>query len=244
MCLGKGYQNNGLFILNVSSDNKEGSSSSAYMVESLDIWHGRLGHVNVPYILKLKERILINKLDNTNLNKCEIFVETKITKKPSKQVTRQSELLELVHSDVGVLKYTMTRSRKKKFYIIFMDDYSKYTKLCLLRSKDQAFEIFDEYKSEVENQLDRKIKRLRIDRGGKYKSSSSDKFCQKNGIIDEVTPLYLLESNDIVERKNRALKEMMNALLASSDLPASMFGGLFFLHVIYKIGFLAINLVK
>ena len=164
--VGKGYLNDGLYVLNVVTNNNEGSSF-AYLVDSLDVWHGRLGHVNVPYILKLKEMGLINKLDNSSLDKCEIYVETKITKKPSKQVTRQSELLELVHSDLGDLKHTMTRGGKR-FYIIFVDDYSRYTKLYLLRTKDEACEMFIKYKNEVENQLGKKIKRLRTDRGGEY----------------------------------------------------------------------------
>ena len=125
---------------------------------------------------------LINKLNNTSLDKCEIYVETKITKKPSKQVTSQSELLELVHSDLGDLKHIMIRG-DKRYYIIFVNDYSKYTKLYLLRTKDETCEIFIKYKNAIENQLGKKIKRLRTDKGGKYKSNPFNKFCEQYGII-------------------------------------------------------------
>ena len=51
--VGKGYD---LFVLNVDQViNKEGSSSCTYLVDSIDVWHGRLGHVNLGYIKKMKE---------------------------------------------------------------------------------------------------------------------------------------------------------------------------------------------
>ena len=52
----------------------------------------------------------------------------------------------------------------KRFYITFIDDYSRYTRVYLLRNKDEARDVFIKYKNEVENQLSRKIKRLRTDK--------------------------------------------------------------------------------
>ena len=102
----------------------------------------------------------------------------KSPKKPCKSVTRESELLNLVHSDLGDLKHTMTRGGKR-FYVIFVDDHSRFTKLYLLRTKDEALEVFIKYKNEVENQKNKRIKRLRIDRGGEYGSNSFKDFCEK-----------------------------------------------------------------
>ena len=51
VCFGKGYDDEGLFVLNVDQVINENSSSScAYLVGSIDVWHGRLGHVNLGYI--------------------------------------------------------------------------------------------------------------------------------------------------------------------------------------------------
>ena len=61
----------------------------------------------------------------------------------------------------------MTRGGKK-FYVTFIDDYIRFTRVYLLRNKDEAFDMFLSYKAEVENQLDRKIKRIRSDRGDEY----------------------------------------------------------------------------
>ena len=83
--VGKGYCNQGLFMLNVSDIiNNNASSSSAYIVDSCDIWHGRLGHVNFSYMKKMIKLSLIRKLSLENHGKCESCVESKTTKKSCK----------------------------------------------------------------------------------------------------------------------------------------------------------------
>ena len=100
--VGKGYDNDYLFVLNVDLViNENGSSSFSYLVDSIDVWHGRLGHISLGYIKKMKEYGIINSLSEANMEICEICAETKITKKPYKSVTRESKHLSLVHSDVG-----------------------------------------------------------------------------------------------------------------------------------------------
>ena len=108
------------------------------------------------------------------------------------------------------------------FPTTFIDDFSRYSKLYLLRNKDEVSEKFSIYKSEVENQLNKKIKRIRSDRGGEYFLIND--LCEKEGIIHEVTPPYSPESNGVAERKNRTFKEMMNALLVSSGAPNNLWG--------------------
>ena len=74
-------------MLNVSEIlNNKASSSSAYIVVSCDVWHGRLGHVNFSYIKKMVELSLIPKLSLENLRKCEVCVESKTTKKSCKSI--------------------------------------------------------------------------------------------------------------------------------------------------------------
>jgi transposase InsO family protein len=88
----------------------------------------------------------------------------------------------------------------------------------LLKTKDEALHYFKAYKADVENQLERKIKRLRSDRGGEYFSSEFTKFCVEHGIIHEKTPPYSPQSNDIAKRKNRTLTELVNAMLDTAGL--------------------------
>lgn len=66
---------------------------------------------------------------------------------------------------------------------------------------------------------------LRSDRGGEYESPFAE-FCAQHGIKHETTSLYSPQQNDVAERKNRTLKEMMNVMLISSGLPQNMWGKL------------------
>ena len=72
----KDYYNQGLFMLNVYDIiNNNVSSSSAYIVDSCDIWHGRLGHVNFSHMKTMVELSLIPMLSFKNHGKCESCVE-------------------------------------------------------------------------------------------------------------------------------------------------------------------------
>lgn len=107
---------------------------------------------------------------------------------------RTTQLLELVHTDLA--DFQNTRSRGGKFwYISFIDDYSSYTKLYLLKAKSEAREAFIKYKAEVENQLDMKIKRVRSDKGKEYKNISLNDHCEKLGIIHELSTPYVPQRN-------------------------------------------------
>ena len=77
------------------------------------------------------------------------------------------------------------------------------------------------YKAEVENQLNKKIKILRSDRGGEYESPF-ERFYAKNGIIHQTTAPYSPQQNGIAERKNRTLKDMINAMLLTSGLSTNL----------------------
>ena len=89
----------------------------------------------------------------------DICVEVKLSRKPCISVEREFELLNLIHTDLGNLKQTMTRGGKR-YYITFINDCSGYSKVYLLKNKDEAFSMFISYKEEVENQLNKKIKEL------------------------------------------------------------------------------------
>ena len=71
-----------------------------------------------------------------------------------------------------------------------IDDSTRYCYVYLLNTKDEALHYFKIYKAEVENQLEKKIKRVRSDRGGEYFSKEFDAFCAEHGIIHERMPPY------------------------------------------------------
>lgn len=94
---------------------------------------------------------------------------------------RNSELLDLIHNDVYDMKSILTKCAKK-YFVIFIDDCSKYCYVYLLHSKDETLDVFKPYKVEVENQLGKKVKVLRSDKGGEYELSSLSRFCEVHSI--------------------------------------------------------------
>ena len=75
--------------------------------------------------------------------------------------------LELIHSDLCEMNSVLTKGGKR-YFMTLIDDSSRFCYVYLLQTKDEALEYFKIYKIEVENQLERKIKRLRSDHGGEY----------------------------------------------------------------------------
>ena len=78
-------------------------------------------------------------------------------KKPHKSVIRNTELLELIHSDLCEFEGILTRGGNR-YIITFVNDFSKYTIIYLLKNKSDAFEKFQNFLKEIENQFGRKIK--------------------------------------------------------------------------------------
>jgi transposase InsO family protein len=71
-----------------------------------------------------------------------------------------------------------------------------------MKTKDEVFSGFQEFKDLVENQTGRKIKVLRSDNGGEYTSSSFKEFCVDSGIKRELTVPYNPQQNGFSDRKN------------------------------------------
>ena len=165
MYVGKGYVTEGLFKLNVMTVvpkiNKV-KQSSAYLIESSNLWHGRLGHVNYDTLRRLINLEHIPAFHIDSKHKCETCVEAKLTRSSFHTIEGNTEPLDLIHSDVCDLKSVQTRGGNK-YFITFVDDNTKYYYVYLLKSKDEIIEKFVLYKNEVENQLNKKIKMLRSD---------------------------------------------------------------------------------
>ena len=196
--------------------------TSSYVLESSNIWHVRLGHVKYTSIKKLMNMGLLPNFDCPS-EKCQVCVESKFSKAPFHSVdNRVSEPLDLIHTNICDMKSIPSRGGNK-YFITFIDDYSRYCYVYLLRSKDEAVNAFKTYKAEVETQLNKKIKIIRSDRGGEYEFPFEE-ICTEFGIVHQMTAPYTPQSNGVAKRKNRSLKETMNALLNSSGLPQNLWG--------------------
>ena len=141
---GKGYLSGGLFVLNIVQEivNNASISNSAYIVDSINLWHGRLGHVNIASIKMLRKMELIPMIKAYDFSNSHVCVEAKHAKKPFKSIiSRNNELLELIHSNLADFKNNVSKGGKR-YYISFVDDFSRYTKVYLLKSKDEAESVF------------------------------------------------------------------------------------------------------
>ena len=192
---------------------------------SADVWHSRFCHVGFDTIARMSRSELIPKCDIVKNSKCQTCVQAKQPRKPFKALESEKNLapLDLIHSDLCEMNGVLTKGGKK-YFLTFIDDATRYCYVYLLKSKDEALNYFRIYKAEVENQLEKKIKRLRDDRGGEYISNDFSNFCSEHGIIHEFTPPYSPQSNGVAERKNQSLTDLVNALLESAGMPKMWWG--------------------
>nr|GEU40480.1 zinc finger, CCHC-type [Tanacetum cinerariifolium] len=209
-----GYYNNGMFMLNLNKvpDDSDSVYLSSSTVVNSSLWHARLGHVHYKRMLEMSKDNLIPAIDE-NLEKCTTCILTKSTRQPFKRITRKFVILELIHSDL--CDFHATSSLGKKYVITFIDDASRFCYVYLLHAKDEALDKFRIFKREVELLQNDLIKTLCTDRGGEYYDFV---FFQSVGTIHETTAPYTPQQNGVAERKNRALKEMVNSMLSYSGL--------------------------
>ena len=119
---------------------------------------------------KLHSDGLLDSLDFGSLDTCEPCLVGKMTKTPFNGfMERASDLLGVIHTDVCGPMSVSTRNGYR-YFVTFTDDLSRYGYIYLMKHKFETFEKFKEFQSEVENQLNKKIKHLRSDRGGEYLS--------------------------------------------------------------------------
>ena len=141
----------------------------------------------------------------------------------SKKGERTSDLLALIHTDVCRPMSTCTRN-SDRYFITFIDDYSRYGYVYLMRHKSESFEKFKEFKTEVENQLNKSIKALRSDRGGEYLSYEFTMYLKECGIVSQLTPPGTPQWNGVSERRNRTLLDMVRSMMSNTTLPKIFWG--------------------
>ena len=89
----------------------------------------------------------------------------------------------------------------KRYFITFIDDFSRFTYVYLMRNKNESFDMFKYYKTEVENQKDRKIKILWSNWGGEYFPNDFSTFCEEYGIIHQSSAPCTTQQNGLVEKE-------------------------------------------
>ncbi|KAJ9544557.1 hypothetical protein OSB04_024264 [Centaurea solstitialis] len=211
---------NGLYTVNLQDDNKEIyhiSKRSKDIEDQTYLWHCRLGHINKKRVELLLKEGFLGTFDFKPFDNSESCLSGKMTKEPfNKDNERATDLLAIVHTDVcGPFSHEARGGYR--YFITFTDDFSRYGYVYLMRHKSESFEKFREYQNEVQNQLDRKIKFLRSDRGCEYLSQEFGNHLRECGIVSQLTPPYTPQMNGVSERRNRTLLDMVYVKRPTSE---------------------------
>ena len=162
---------------------------------SSNLWHKKLGHISRKRLERLVKDGILPNLDFTNLGMCVDCIKGKQTKHTKKGATRSTELIEIILTDICG-PFNVPSFGKEKYFITFIDDFSRYSYIYLLHEKCQVVEALAVYITEVERQLERKMKIIRLDKGaeyyGKYDESGQcpcpfAKLLEKHGIYAQYT---------------------------------------------------------
>ena len=155
------------------------------------LWHHRLGHPS-DSILRTALSSCINSVNcndsiSNSVSHCKYCLSGKMHKFPfKKSVFLASKPLELVHSDVWGLA-PITSINDFRYYLVFIDEFSKFTWVYLLQHKSDVFDVFKYFKAYIETQLNTQNQILRTDGGGEYTSNAFNHFCSSFGIIHQTS---------------------------------------------------------
>ncbi|GJT59488.1 putative ribonuclease H-like domain-containing protein [Tanacetum coccineum] len=141
------------------------------------LWHRRLGHLNFK---------TMNKLVKGNL-------------------VRENSIslpLHLLHMDLFGL--TFVKSLMKKMYcLVVTDDYSRFTWVFFLATKDETSGILKSFITGIENLVDHKVKVIRCDNGTEFKNKEMNQFCEMKGILRQYSIARTPQQNGVAERRKK-----------------------------------------
>ncbi|GJT21457.1 putative ribonuclease H-like domain-containing protein [Tanacetum coccineum] len=192
-------------------------------VDESNKWHRRLGQVNFKNINKLMKGNLVRGLPSKifqNDHTCVACQKGKQHKASckAKVVSSISQPLQLLHMDL--FGPTSVRSINHKTYcLVITDDFSRFSWVFFLRTKDETSGILKDFIRQIENQLNQKVKTIRCDNGTEFKNRDIIEFCGSKGIKREYSNARTPQQNGVAERKNRTLIEAARTMLADSFLP-------------------------
>ena len=177
--------------------------------DQLQLWHRILGFTSTSVIEKLQRLNIVEGLPKLNTHTdaiCEACAEGKQIKSffNSKTEVSTSGSLELLHMDLFGSISTVSLSGKYYGYVI-VDDYSRYTWVHFLQSKNEAFQHFSKFSKDVQKEKDAEISKVRSDHGKEFENSEFKSFCEDHGITHQFSAPKIPQQNGVVERKNRTL---------------------------------------
>ncbi|GJR17912.1 putative ribonuclease H-like domain-containing protein [Tanacetum coccineum] len=194
-------------------------------IDESNLWHRRLGHINFKTMNKLVRGNLVRGLPSKlfeNDHTCVACQKGKQHKASCKTKTVSSicKPLQLLHMDL--FGPVSVRSINRKSYcLVVTDDFSRFSWVFFLATKDETPEILKNFITGIENQSDHKVKTIRSDNGTEFKNRIMNEFCEMKGIRREFSVARTPQQNGVAERKNRTLIEAARTMLADSKLPTT-----------------------
>jgi len=188
---------------------------------SWEIWHKRFGHVGYLGLQKLMDKSMVDGFHvdmRSPRPDCVACTEAKHSEKPfglaEKRVTK---LGELTHVDLWG-KYEIASIHGSQYYLIMIDDASRYVTVEFLKKKSHASTKISEY---MTHQIakGRSPCAIKMDRGSEFVNEELTKRCHSQGIHFQMTAPYSPSQNRVAKRMNRTLTELVRTMLTASKLP-------------------------
>ncbi|GJS28328.1 retrovirus-related pol polyprotein from transposon TNT 1-94 [Tanacetum coccineum] len=187
------------------------------------LWHQRLSHLNFDTINDLAKNNLVTGLPKFKYHKehlcpsCEQG-KSKRASHPPKPVPNSKQRLHLLHMDLcGPMRIASING--KRYVLVIVDDYSRYTWVHFLRSKDEAPEVIKTFLKRITVLLQSPVIIIRTDNGTEFKNQILKEYFDSVGISHQVSFVRTPQQNGVVERKNRMLVEAARTMLIFSRAP-------------------------
>ena len=191
--------------------------------QPIEVWHMRLGHLNQTAIQQLTTHATGLHIGPARPLTISMKCDSCLRGSQHKQISYSrgdstSTLLEHVWSDLkGPLLDNDVYGFR--FFVIFVDEKSRYTKVFPLLAQSDAFNAFKVFEARAERVTGRRIINLHVDGGGEFLSGDFRTHCRNRGIEIFPTQAYSPEMNSIAERMNRTIIEHASSMLWAAGLP-------------------------
>jgi hypothetical protein len=197
-------------------------------IDDSELWHQRLGHLNFSDMLKIASKDVVKglpKMEKTGkgiCGPCQLGKQTRAAYKKTSGI-QTSKNLELLHMDLmGPIRTASLGG--KRYILVIVDDFSRYTWAIPIREKSNAFDIAQHLFKKIQVEQNCQIVRIRSDHGREFENSKFEEFCHSYGIKQEFSSPITPQQNGVVERKNRVIQEMARVMIHSKNLAQHFWG--------------------
>ncbi|GJT25389.1 retrovirus-related pol polyprotein from transposon TNT 1-94 [Tanacetum coccineum] len=187
------------------------------------LWHQRLSHLNFDTINDLAKNDLVTGLPKFKYHKehlcpsCEQGKSKKVSH-PPKPIPNSKQRLYLLHMDLcGLMRVESIKG--KRYVLVIMDDYSRYTWVHFLRSKDEAPKVIKTFLKKITVLLQSPVIIVRTDNGIEIKNQVLQEYFDSVGISQQSSSVRTPQQNGVVERRNRTLVKAARTILIFSCAP-------------------------